>query len=810
MTEATLVKSKYKAKYILNGLSCSNCAAKIEKAVQELPYVLEAEMNFAVSKILIEGNSDKVENMTKELQELVDQIESGITVEQGSGKIREYSQKYILEGLTCSNCAGKIEKAVNDLPQVEKAELNFATSKISIQGENIDNSSFRGKLQEIADRIEPGLTIREAESKANKENSNDNSHAQDHSHGTEEENSYMKRRFWPGVVLFAIAIILFEIPAISSKVAEMPAFIEWILYGSSYLLIGGPVLMAAYKNIKRGQVFDENFLMGIATIGAFAIQEFPEGVAVMLFYMVGEMFQEKAVDRSRRSIKSLMDIRPDYSNLKTDDGTQRVDPESVQIGDVILIKPGEKVPLDGEVLEGSSMLDTSALTGESVPRKVEPGEDVLGGMINKNGLLTVKVNKEYGQSTVAKILDLVENASGKKAPTEQFITKFARYYTPVVVYAALAIAVLPPLFLPGAVFVDWFYRALIFLVISCPCALVVSIPLGFFGGIGRASRQGILVKGGNYLEALNNVTEIVFDKTGTLTKGEFSVSKVESYNGFKKNEILAKAAYAESHSTHPIAKSILEAYEQDIETDKIDDYQEISGHGIRAVIDDQEVLAGNIKLMNKENIDCQEADEDGTIVYLAIDKKYAGYITITDEIKADTAEAIKGLKKLGIRNLTMLTGDRKAVAESVAARLGLDNYYAELLPDQKVEKVEELLTNKDEKDKLIFVGDGINDAPVLARSDIGVAMGGLGSDAAIEAADVVLMTDEPSKLITAIETARKTKRIVWQNIIVSLAVKGFFVVLGALGMATIWEAVFADVGVALLAVLNAMRISRNV
>jgi Cd2+/Zn2+-exporting ATPase len=810
MTEATLVKSKYKAKYILNGLSCSNCAAKIEKAVQELPYVLEAEMNFAVSKILIEGNSDKVENMTKELQELVDQIESGITVEQGSGKIREYSQKYILEGLTCSNCAGKIEKAVNDLPQVEKAELNFATSKISIQGENIDNSSFRGKLQEIADRIEPGLTIREAESKANKENSNDNSHAQDHSHGTEEENSYMKRRFWPGVVLFAIAIILFEIPAISSKVAEMPAFIEWILYGSSYLLIGGPVLMAAYKNIKRGQVFDENFLMGIATIGAFAIQEFPEGVAVMLFYMVGEMFQEKAVDRSRRSIKSLMDIRPDYANLKTDDGTQRVDPESVQIGDVILIKPGEKVLLDGEVLEGSSMLDTSALTGESVPRKVEPGEDVLGGLINKNGLLTVKVNKEYGQSTVAKILDLVENASGKKAPTEQFITKFARYYTPVVVYAALAIAVLPPLFLPGAVFVDWFYRALIFLVISCPCALVVSIPLGFFGGIGRASRQGILVKGGNYLEALNNVTEIVFDKTGTLTKGEFSVSKVESYNGFKKNEILAKAAYAESHSTHPIAKSILEAYEQDIETDKIDDYQEISGHGIRAVIDDQEVLAGNIKLMNKENIDCQEADEDGTIVYLAIDKKYAGYITITDEIKADTAEAIKGLKKLGIRNLTMLTGDRKAVAESVAARLGLDNYYAELLPDQKVEKVEELLTNKDEKDKLIFVGDGINDAPVLARSDIGVAMGGLGSDAAIEAADVVLMTDEPSKLITAIETARKTKRIVWQNIIVSLAVKGFFVVLGALGMATIWEAVFADVGVALLAVLNAMRISRNV
>lgn len=812
MTEATLLQSKRKAKYILNGLSCSNCAAEIEKAVQELPYVLEAEMNFSVSNLLVYGNNEKIENMTEELQNIVNQIETGITVEPEKKRKNKKRIKYIFEGLTCSNCADKIEKEVNDLPQVEKAQLNFATSKMIIEGEGINNSSFRDRLQNIADRIEPGIAVIEGDMRGSKEDNNENgsSRAQRHSHGAENESSYMKKRFWPGVVLFAIAIILFEIPIVTTKLTEVPVLIEWILYGSSYLLIGGPVLQAAFKNIKRGQVFDENFLMGIATIGAFAIQEFPEGVAVMLFYMVGEMFQEKAVDRSRRSIKNLMDIRPDYANLVNGDEIQRVDPEDVQIGDVIVIRPGEKVPLDGEVLEGSSMLDTSALTGESVPRKVKPGEDILSGMINKDGLLTVKVNKEYGQSTVAKILDLVENASGKKAPTEKFITKFARYYTPVVVYSALAMAVLPPLFLPGATFSEWLYRALIFLVVSCPCALVVSIPLGFFGGIGRASRQGILVKGGNYLEALNNVKQIVFDKTGTLTKGEFAVSKVESHNGFDKNEVLVKAAYAESHSTHPIARSIVEAYDSEIENEKIDDYQEISGHGIKAVIDDHEVLAGNIKLMNKENIACQETDEDGTIVYIAIDKRYAGYIKITDEIKKDTAEAIKGLKELGVEKLTMLTGDREAVAEKVAGRLGLDNYYAELLPDQKVEKVEELLSTKDKNDKLIFVGDGINDAPVLARSDIGVAMGGLGSDAAIEAADVVLMTDEPSKLITAIKTARRTRQIVWQNIALAMGVKGIVLIMGVFGIATMWEAVFADVGVALLAVLNAMRISRNV
>lgn len=743
-------------------------------------------------------------------------------------KAENKKKKFELEGLACTNCAGKIEKEVNNLEDIEKVSLNFATSTITVEGEGADNS-FENELQEIADRIEPGLTVKESRNRrkrANQKsdhnqvhehnhedgrvNDHEESHGHDRDHGVDDENSYLKKRFWPGTIIFALAIILFELPFLEVELGSLSIYLEWLLFGSSYLLIGGPVLMAAFKNIKRGQVFDENFLMSIATIGAFSIQEFPEGVAVMLFYMVGEIFQERAVDRSRRSIKKLMDIRPDYANLKLEDTTKEVDPEDVQIGDIIIIKPGEKVPLDGEVLEGSSMVDTSALTGESVPRKVETGDEILSGTINKDGLLTVEVTKEYGQSTVSKILELVENASGKKAPTEKFITKFARYYTPVVVYSALAIAVLPPLFLQGAAFADWFYRALIFLVISCPCALVVSIPLGFFGGIGRASRQGVLVKGGNYLEALNNVSQIVFDKTGTLTKGEFAVSKVESYNGFNNEQILTMAAYAESHSTHPIAKSIVEAFDQKIDNQRIKDYQEISGHGIKAVVDDKEILAGNIKLMNKNNIEYQEVDADGTIVYLAIENKYAGYITITDELKEDSIKAIKGLKELGIKQLTMLTGDREAVAGRVAQRLGLDNYYSELLPDQKVDEIEELLGRQKENDKLIFVGDGINDAPVLARSDIGVAMGGLGSDAAIEAADVVLMTDEPSKLITAINTARRTRKIVWQNIILALGVKGIVLIMGAVGLATMWGAVFADVGVALIAVFNAVRISRNV
>lgn len=780
-------------KYTLEGLGCASCASKIEVAVNELSFVQEAELNFATSKIKITGEKSKMANMPGKLQEIADKIEPGVKVEVSESNSRSIvKKKYILDGLACASCSSKIEKAVDDLPYVKSAEINFATSTIIITGYKKQLRDIKEILQKISDQVEPGIEVKKESAKQVDES-------------VEEKEGNYSRRFGLGTALYIIALILYELPTFAGR---FPYWLEVALFGTAYLLVGGPIVMTALRNIRRGRVFDENFLMTVATIGAFALQEFPEGVAVMIFYMVGEMFQEKAVDRSRRSIKDLMDIRPDFANLKRGDEITPVSPDDVDRGDIIVIKPGEKIPLDGQVIDGSSMVDTSALTGESVPRKVEKGDQVLSGTINKNGLLMVEVTKEYGESTVSKILDLVENASGKKAPTEKFITKFARYYTPVVVYSALAIAIIPPFFTGGG-FADWFYRALIFLVISCPCALVVSIPLGFFGGIGRASRQGILVKGGNYLEALNQVEKIVFDKTGTLTKGIFSVNRVRPHNGYDEEELLELAALAEVHSNHPIAKSILEAYDGQVSEDAVDNYQEVSGHGIKATVNGDEILAGNYKLLEQEKIDYKVVRDEGTIVYLAVNGEYAGYITISDEIKRDASEAIKQLKNLGVEELVMLTGDREPVAQSVSNKLGLDSYHAELLPDHKVEKVEELLDSRSKKGKLIFVGDGINDAPVLARSDIGVAMGGLGSDAAIEAADIVLMTDEPSKLATAIETAKKTRNIVWQNIVLALGVKGVVMVLGALGMATMWTAVFADVGVALLAVLNSMRIIEN-
>jgi Cd2+/Zn2+-exporting ATPase len=643
--------------------------------------------------------------------------------------------------------------------------------------------------------IEKGMDKKEA-SKKNDTNKQNQEKTRDHNHDVDNNKKELTRLI-VAAVIFGFAVI-----------TDFSFWIEFSLFFISYLISGGKVLLRAAKNILRGQVFDENFLMSIATIGAFAIGEFPEGVAVMLFYETGEFMQGLAVNRSRKSIAELMDIRPDYANLKIGDKIKKVSPEEVEIGDYIIVKPGEKFPLDGEVSEGESMVNTSALTGESVPREVEVGSEVLGGFINKNGLLTIKVSKKYGESTVSKILDLVQNASSKKAPTENFITKFARYYTPVVVFAAIALAFVPPLVIEGAAFSEWIYRALIFLVISCPCALVISIPLGFFGGIGGASRNGILVKGGNYLEALNNVETVVMDKTGTLTKGVFKVTKVISSNGFSKEELIEYAAYTESYSNHPIAISILKAYENEVDKSQIEDYNEISGHGTKAIVKGKEVLAGNVKLMEKENIQYNQFDEEGTIVHLAIDGKYVGYIVISDEIKEDARKAIKGLKEVGVKQIVMLTGDNRRVAKKVAETLGIDKVFSELLPQHKVEKVEMLEKEKSKKGKLIFVGDGINDAPVLARSDIGVAMGGLGSDAAIEAADVVIMTDEPSKLVSAIKIANRTKRIVMQNIIFALAVKGGFLTLGALGYATMWEAVFADVGVALIAVLNAMRVMK--
>jgi Cd2+/Zn2+-exporting ATPase len=582
-----------------------------------------------------------------------------------------------------------------------------------------------------------------------------------------------------------------------------------VLFLASYILVGGEVLVKAAKNITKGEIFDENFLMGIATIGAFAIGEYPEGAAVMIFYRVGEAFQDYAVGRSRRSISALMDIRPDYANLKTAAGLRRVSPETVRIGDFIVVKPGEKIPLDGVVVEGFSALDTSALTGESLPRDVEEGSAVLSGSINKSGLLTIEVSKVFGESTVSKILNLVQNAGSKKSVTENFITRFARYYTPAVVFSALALAVLPPLIIPGAAFAEWINRGLIFLVVSCPCALVISIPLSFFGGIGGASRNGILIKGSNYLEALTKVDTVVFDKTGTLTKGVFSVTKIVPAGGITEEKLLYYAAHAESASSHPIALSIRNAYRKEIEAEVTGSYEEIAGKGVSVRIGEDAVLAGNAKLLETANIAIPPAEELGTVVYLAINNEYAGYLVISDELKADSKEAVEDLRNIEVKRIAMFTGDSKAVGESIANRIGLDTVYAELLPHQKVEYLETLEQQKAGSGKLIFVGDGINDAPVLARADVGIAMGGVGSDAAIEAADVVLMTDEPSKIAGAIRIARKTRNIVWQNIIFALAVKGVILVMGALGIATMWEAVFGDVGVALIAVLNAMRVMKT-
>ena len=548
--------------------------------------------------------------------------------------------------------------------------------------------------------------------------------------------------------------------------------------------------------------------MGIATIGAFAIGQFPEGVAVLLFYRIGESLQDMAVHRSRKSITQLMDIRPDYANLKIGENEKKISPIDVSVGNYIIVKPGEKVPLDGIVTEGNSMVNTSALTGESVPREVETGDTVLGGFINMDGLLTIEVTKGFEESTVSKILKLVEDSGSKKASTENFITKFARYYTPVVVFVALALAIVPPLIVEGAVLSDWIYRALVFLVISCPCALVISIPLGFFGGIGGASRHGILVKGGNYLEALNNVDIVVFDKTGTLTKGVFKVTEINTDTGVSKDELLEYAAHAESYSNHPIATSILAAYGKEINKENIENYEEMSGYGVRAKVKGKEILAGNKKFMDREGILYRPVETVGTAIYIAVDGVFAGSIVISDELREDSKDTISMLKAIGVNKTIMLTGDNESVGKKVAGELGIDEVYSELLPDEKVKEIELLSKQKSSKKKLVFVGDGINDAPVLARADIGVAMGGLGSDAAVEAADVVLMTDEPMKLVGAIKIAKRTNRIVWQNILFAIAVKIIILVSGAGGIATMWEAVFADVGVALIAVLNSMRVMK--
>ena len=706
-----------------------------------------------------------------------------------------------IEGLDCPNCAAKVERKINTLEGIKEATVDFLGKKIVVLADEISENELVELIQTEVDKIEDGVKVFVPKVQAGESSSE------------EEDTGKIKKKLLIGGILFVLGIFV-------PKTLFIPKLAVFLV---SYLVIGGDVLLSAFKNILNGQVFDENFLMAIATIGAFAIGEYPEGVAVMLFYQLGELLQGIAVNNSRKSIVSLMDIRPDYANIKVGEGIKKVSPEEIKVGEIIVVKPGEKVPLDGKIVKGASTFDTSALTGESLPREAKAGDDVLSGFINKNGLIEIQVAKVFSESTVSKILYLMENAGSKKSKTENFITKFARYYTPAVVITALIVAIFPPLLIQGATFSDWIYRALIFLVVSCPCALVISIPLGFFGGIGGASRHGILIKGTNYLEVLNNLESVVMDKTGTLTKGIFKVTEVNAENNIKINDfennkteltkplLLKYAAHIEKFSNHPIAQSIVAEYENSaskVDENVVKDFEEISGFGIKVNINNHQFLAGNSKLMNLENITFDKKENLGTAIYLAADGKYIGNILISDEVKEDSARAIKGMKENGVKEIVMLTGDNEAIGKNIAEKLGIDKVFTELLPNEKVEKLEEIYKTKSEKGKVAFVGDGINDAPVLARADLGIAMGGAGSDAAIEAADVVIMNDEPSKIVTAIKIAKKTKEIVWQNITVAFAIKIVVMALGLFGDATMWEAVFADVGVALLAVLNATRVLR--
>ncbi len=730
--------------------------------------------------------------------------------------------KLSLNGLDCANCAGKIEKAVSEFDEVSEASLNFSFKLLIIKYDaNIDEKDIIAKITKVVKDLEPEVDVEKYSLSSSKNGRANNKsvctdgccdgHAHDHNHDHHEHNHNNSKksvqdedgnkfiRFLKENYRLVVGIILFIIGMILDENA--------IILIISYAFVGVEVLLSAVRNICKGKVFDENFLMSIATLGAIAIGQYPEGVAVMVFYEIGEMFQSYAVNRSRKSISELMDIKAEYANLVKGDTTEKVLPEEVKIDDIIMIKPGERVPLDGVIVSGDTSVDSSALTGESMPVNKRIGDEILAGCINNTNVIEVKVTHEFEESTVARILELVQNASSKKASTEKFITKFARYYTPIVVICALALAIIPSVFIQGANPNEWIYRALIFLVVSCPCALVISVPLGLFAGIGGASKKGILVKGGNYLESLKNIDTVVFDKTGTLTKGAFKVTQINNV-GISKSELLKYAAICERYSNHPIAKSILEEYNasnnSDIEEIKIDNHEEVSGKGVITQIQDKKILAGNSKLMSSNGIVVPKDEYIGTVVYVAVNNEYKGSIIISDEVKSDSKEAISELKALGVKNVVMLTGDSKKVANAVASELGIENVYSELLPGDKVEKVEALL-KEERKGKLAFVGDGINDAPVLARADVGVAMGGIGSDAAIEAADVVLMKDEPTALANAIKIGRKTNKILWQNIIFALGIKIIVLILATIGDANMWEAVFADVGVTLIAVINSMR-----
>lgn len=807
-----------KKELLLEGLHCAGCAAKIENRVGKLKGVKSSIVNFATSTLIVEVEDNVVENVIEKTKKIVTDLEPDTKVLEKdklqkkhdySSENVEITKELILKGMHCAGCAAKIEDRVRKLKEVKDATLNFATSTLSIVASRKDMKSIVEKATKIVIDLEPHTKVIDKEILSdtgihNNENcecgcsnsihnTSRDTEERGHTHANVNTNKKRLVKIGVGIGLFALATFL--------QGKDFSPF----MYLVSYLIIGGEILAVSFKNILRGEVFDENFLMSIATIAALSVGEYPEAVMVMFLYQIGEYFQERAVNSSRKSIASLMDIRPDYANLKIGNDIKKVSPNKVNVGDIIIVKPGEKIPLDGEIIEGKSAVDTSALTGESLPRDVEEGENILSGFININGVLTIKVTKSYNESAVSKILDLVQNATAKKAKTEKFITKFARYYTPTVVIAALAIAILPPL-VKGEAFTIWVYRAATFLVVSCPCALVISVPLGYFAGIGAASKSGILVKGGNYLEALTDVTTVVFDKTGTLTKGNFKVSEINSKGNMDKEELLKYTAYVESLSNHPIAKSIIKEYKGEIDKANIENYKEVTGKGVQAFVNGVKVVSGNKKFMEILGVEYDDVNSIGTVVYTAVNNKYAGYIVINDEIKKDSASAIKMLKEVGTKKIVMLTGDRKENAESTGKELQIDYVYSELLPNEKVEKVEEIYINKKNKEKLVFVGDGINDAPVLARADIGVAMGGVGSDAAIEAADVVIMNDEPSKLANVIRIAKSTKKIVMQNIVFTLSIKMLVLILSVFGLASMWLAVFADVGVALIAVFNSMRI----
>jgi Cd2+/Zn2+-exporting ATPase len=704
-------------------------------------------------------------------------------------KVLTMEKVFMLKGLDCPNCSAKIEKEVGALDGITSSTVNLMKQTLTITVDEDRARTITPIIESIVHTHEPDVEVQEKDETA--------------SPASEEEEETTRGRIIrlaAGAVVY-IAIMVFQAVHPLTDTAYLAGLI------AAYLILGYDVLWQALRNITRGRIFDEHFLMSISTVGAFGIGEYPEAVAVMLFYQIGEWFQDLAVDRSRHSIAGLMDIRPDIAHIRQDGKEITVAPDTVAVGSTIIVHPGERIPLDGQVTGGSSLLDTRALTGESVPRRVHSGDTALSGCIAKDGVIEIKVSHTFGESTASKIIDLVQNAASRKAPTERFITRFCRYYTPFVVFSALLLGLIPPLFF-GGLWSDWLTRAFIFLVISCPCALVISIPLTFFSGIGAASRKGILVKGSNYLEALTQLGTVVFDKTGTLTKGVFRVTAIDPADGFTKDGVLHLAALAESQSRHPIALSIRQAWKNPLDMTTLSAYQELSGHGISVLYRGKQILAGNEALLHQNQIDFTPSSAAGTKVYIAYDGTYAGCLHITDEIKEDSRQAIQGLKKAGVSQTVMLTGDAEDIGRTVSQKLGLDTYYAQLLPQDKVDRLEELDAHKQAGKKLAFVGDGINDAPVLARADVGIAMGGLGSDAAIEAADVVLMTDEPSKLVTAIRVARATKSIAWQNIVLALGVKGLFLILGALGMANMWEAVFGDVGVMVLAVLNSMRALR--